>query len=53
MKTLSVFLAFAFVLAGSSLAGSSDTNLPGIGAFAYTGAPIVSSVPQAVVVAGR
>lgn len=53
MQTLSFILAFAFVLAFSSLAGSSDTSLPGIGAFAYNGSPIVSSAPQTVVVATR
>jgi hypothetical protein len=53
MKTLSTILAFAFVAAGSSLAGSSDTSLPGIGAFAYSGSTIVSSAAQAIVVAGR
>jgi hypothetical protein len=53
MKTLSIILAFVFVVAGSSLAGSSDTSPPGIGAFAYNGSPIVSSAPEAIVVAGR
>lgn len=53
MRTLSIILAFAFVLAGASVAGSVDNSLPGIGTFAYTGSPIVTSVPQAVVVAAR
>jgi hypothetical protein len=51
MKTLSFILAFAFVLAGPSLAGSTD-NLPGIGTFAYNGAPTAVSAP-AIVVAAR
>jgi hypothetical protein len=38
MRTLSFILAFAFLLAGPSMAGSSD-NLPAAGAFAYNGAP--------------
>lgn len=44
-------LAFAFVVAGSSIVGSSESSLPGIGTFAYSGSPIVASAPQAVVVA--
>ena len=36
MRTLSFFLAFAFVLAGSNLAGSPDGSLPGIGTFAVS-----------------
>jgi len=53
MRTLSVILAFAFVLAGASMAGSADNSLPGVGTFAYSGLPIVDSGPQAVVVATR
>ena len=53
MRTLSFILAFAFVLAGPSMAGSSDSGLPGIGTFAYSGSPIVTSAPQAIVVAAR
>ena len=53
MRTLSFILAFAFVLAGPSMAGSSDSSLPGIGTFAYNGSPIVTSAPQAIVVAAR
>jgi hypothetical protein len=51
MRTVSFILAFAFVLAGPSLAGSSDTSLPGVGTFAYTGSPIVTSAPSVVVAA--
>ena len=53
MQSLSVILAFAFVLAGASMAGSADSSLPGVGTFAYGGLPVVASVPQAVVVATR
>jgi hypothetical protein len=52
MRTLSFILAFAFVLAGASVAGSSDTGLPGIGTFAYTGSPSLTA-PQAIVLAAR
>jgi hypothetical protein len=48
MRTLSFILAFAFVLAGPSMAGSSDRGLPGIGTFAYSGSPIVTSAPMVV-----
>ena len=51
MRTLSFILAFAFVLAGPSVAGSSDNGLPGIGTFAYGGSPITTSAP--IVVAAR
>jgi hypothetical protein len=51
MRTLSFILAFAFILAGPSMAGSSDAGLPGIGTFAYNGSPIATSAPQAIVVA--
>jgi hypothetical protein len=50
MRTLSFILAF--VLAGPSIAGSSDTTLPGIGTFAYSGSQVVAS-PHAMVVAAR
>jgi hypothetical protein len=43
MRTLSFILAFAFILAGPSLAGTPDGNLPGIGTFAYNGSPIVTA----------
>ena len=53
MQTVSLILAVVFVLAGSTLAGSSDGSLPGIGTFAYNGSPIVTSAPQVIVVATR
>ncbi len=53
MRTLSFILAFAFVLAGASMAGYADSSLPGIGTFAYTGSPVATSVPQAMVIAAR
>ena len=46
MRTLSFILAFAFVLAGPSMAGSPDSNLPGIGTFAYNGSPIALPLPR-------
>ena len=53
MRTLSFILAFAFVLAGPSIAGSSDSGLPGIGTFAYNGSPVVPAAPQTIVVAAN
>jgi len=53
MRTLSFILAFAFVLAGPSMAGSPDAGLPGIGTFAYNGSPIATPAPQGIVVAVR
>jgi hypothetical protein len=53
MRTFSLILAFVVVLAGPSVAGSSDSSLPGIGTFAYHGSPIVASSPQSIVVAVR
>ena len=50
MRTLSFILAFAFVLAGPSMAGSSDNGLPGIGTFSYNGSPLVTSAPMLVAV---
>ena len=43
MRTISFILAFAFVMAGSSMAGSAETGLPGIGTFSYNGSPVVTS----------
>jgi hypothetical protein len=40
MRTISFILAFAFILAGPSMAGSSDQGLPGIGTFAYNGSAV-------------
>jgi hypothetical protein len=40
MRTVSFILAFAFILAGPSMAGSSDRSLPGAGTFSYNSAPL-------------
>ncbi|MEH2469396.1 hypothetical protein V1281_001354 [Nitrobacteraceae bacterium AZCC 2161] len=50
MRTLSFILAFAFMLAGPSMAGSNDSSLPGIGTFSYNGSPLISA-PTPIVVA--
>jgi hypothetical protein len=48
MRTFSFILAFAFILAGPSMTGSSDNGLPGIGTFSYNASPIVTSAPMLV-----
>jgi hypothetical protein len=53
MRTISFILAFAFVLAGPSMAGSADNGLPGIGTFAYQGSPITVAASQPLVVAAK
>ena len=51
MRTASFILAFAFVIAGSSMAGSVESELPGVGTFSYNGTPVAPS--QTLVVAVR
>jgi hypothetical protein len=53
MRTLSFILAFALILAGPTMAGSSDNGLPGIGAFSYDGSPATTSVPKPTLVAAK
>jgi hypothetical protein len=53
MRTISFILAFAFILAGPSMAGSSDNGLPGIGTFSYNGSPATIPAPQLIVVAAK
>jgi hypothetical protein len=54
MRAFSFMLAFAFILGGQSIAGSYEaTNLPGVGTFAYSGSPVVTGAPQAVLIASR
>jgi hypothetical protein len=52
MRTLSFILAFAFLVAGPTMAGLSDSSVPGVGTFTYNGSPIVTSAP-AIIVAAR
>jgi hypothetical protein len=53
MRTISFILAFAFVLAGPSMAGSSDQSLPGVGTFAYSGSPVATITSQPMVMAAK
>jgi len=52
MRMLKCLLACAFVLAGSSVAGTVDGGLPGIGTFAY-GGPSVASPALVVAANGK
>ena len=51
MRTISLILAFAFILAGPSMAGSSRDSLPGVGTFSYNG--VVNAQPQPMLIAAR
>jgi hypothetical protein len=51
MRTLGFILACAFVLAGSTMAGSAEGGLPSVGSFSYNGSPVAAS--HAMVVAAR
>lgn len=53
MRTISFILAFAFILAGPSMTGSSDHGVPGAGAFAYNGSPVTMSASRPMVVAAN
>ena len=53
MRTISFILAFAFVLAGPSMAGSSGNGLPDIGTFSYNGSPVTTPAPQPMLVAAK
>jgi hypothetical protein len=53
MRTISFILAFAFILAGPSMAGSRDGNLPGIGTFAYNGSSVTDAAARIVVAYAR
>jgi hypothetical protein len=51
MRTVSFILAFVFVVAGSSMAGSVESGLPGVGTFSYNGTPVAPS--HTLIVAAR
>ncbi len=41
MRIISFIIAFAFVVAGPSMAGSLDSGMPGVGTFSYSAPPVV------------
>ena len=51
MRTVSFILAFVFVVAATSMAGSVESGLPGVGTFSYNGTPVAPS--QTLIVAVR
>jgi hypothetical protein len=53
MRALSYVIALVFVLAGPSLAGSADHDLPGVGTFVYCGSPIVTAPPGLMAAEGQ
>jgi len=48
MQILSLVLACAFILAGTSLAGSVEGKLPGVGTFAYNGTSAAGAAQHAM-----
>jgi hypothetical protein len=46
-----LIFAVVMILAGASLAGSTDSDLPGVGTFSYSGSPIAA--PQLLAAIGR
>lgn len=50
MRSLGVMLTCAFLLAGTSLAGPAEGNLPGVGTFAYNGTPVAGAVHHALAI---
>lgn len=53
MRTLSFVIALVSVLAGPSMAGSADRDMPGIGTFTYCGSPIVTPLPDVMAAVGQ
>jgi hypothetical protein len=53
MRTLSFVIALVSVLAGPSMAGSADRDMPGIGTFTYCGSPIVTPAPNLMAGVGQ
>jgi hypothetical protein len=53
MRTLSYIIVFVSFLAGPSMAGSPDRDIPGIGTFTYCGSPIVTPAPAIMAAIGH
>ena len=53
MRTLSFIIVFVSVLAGPSLAGSADRDMPGIGTVTYCGSPIITPAPDFMAALGQ
>jgi hypothetical protein len=52
-RTFSFVIALVSVLAGPSMAGSADRDMPGIGTFTYCGSPIVTPAPDVMAAVGQ
>jgi hypothetical protein len=50
MRILSFLIACALMLAGSSMAGLADGDLPGIGTFHYSDPPMTTSASRSTAV---
>ena len=48
MQGLSYVIALVFLLTGPSLAGSTDSEMPGVGRFNYRGAPVGMPAPTMI-----
>jgi pseudouridine-5'-phosphate glycosidase len=53
MRTLGFVLACVLVMAGSTMAGSRQDDLPGVGTFTYNGSPISARDAHRMIIAGR
>jgi hypothetical protein len=52
MRPLSLILAASLLLAGSTVAGTVQGTLPGVGTFSYNGT-VIAQASQPVIVAAR
>ena len=48
MRAVSYVIALAFILAGPSLAGIPDRDMPGVGTFTYCGSPVAMPTHKAI-----
>ena len=51
MRTVSFIFAFAMLFLGPSMAGTSDSGLPGVGTFAYGGSVGAQGQPNVLMAA--
>jgi hypothetical protein len=51
MRALNYMIAIVALLTGSSMAGSAESDLPGIGTFSYNGSSIATQAPALVAAA--
>jgi hypothetical protein len=51
MRPLSLIIAAGLLLAGSTMAGTVQGTLPGVGTLSYNGTPIAPASPSVIVAA--